>query len=88
MQKGVAMVLALLVSGCASSSQEITASYVSPIQYQPYSCEQIAAEAERVSTRVSQISGVQDSKATSDAVATGVAIVIFWPAAFMISGVG
>lgn len=32
--------------------------------------------------------GVQDEKASSDAVATGVALVIFWPAAFFIKGDG
>jgi hypothetical protein len=31
---------------------------------------------------------VQDEKASSDAVATGVALVIFWPAAFFIKGDG
>lgn len=31
---------------------------------------------------------MQDEKATSDAVATGVALVIFWPAAFFVKGDG
>jgi hypothetical protein len=31
---------------------------------------------------------VQDEKATGDAVATGVALVLFWPAAFFIKGDG
>jgi hypothetical protein len=43
-------------------------------------------EAQRISGRVSQLSGVQDQKATNDAIATGVAIVIFWPAAFLVGG--
>ena len=30
--------------------------------------------------------GVQDEKAMTDAVATGVAVVLFWPAAFLVSG--
>ena len=37
---------------------------------------------------MSQLSGAQDSKATGDAVATGIAIVVFWPAAFFIKGDG
>ena len=79
---------ALLVAGCASSSSEISASYVSPLQYQHLTCQQIAAEAERVSRRASEVAGVQDSKKTSDAWATAGAIVLFWPAAFFVKGDG
>ena len=75
-----------ILAGCASSASDIGPSYVSPLQYEDYSCRQIAAEAQRVSQRVAELSGVQDDKATNDAVATGVAIVLFWPAAFMIKG--
>jgi hypothetical protein len=32
------------------------------------------------------VAGAQDAKATNDAIATGVAIVVFWPAAFLVSG--
>ena len=80
--------LCFLLAGCASSSDEVRATYVSPYQYQHYSCQQVAAEAERISHRVSELSGVQDSKRTGDSVATGVAIVLFWPAAFFIKGDG
>lgn len=80
--------LGFFLASCASSSDEIRASYVSPYQYQHYTCQQIAAEAERISQRVAEASGVQDSKRTGDAVTTGVAIVLFWPAAFFIKGDG
>jgi hypothetical protein len=43
-------------------------------------------EANRISGRVAELSGVQDKKATQDAIATGVAIVVFWPAAFLVGG--
>jgi hypothetical protein len=39
-----------------------------------------------VSTRAETLSGVQDSQRTKDQVATGVAIVVFWPAAFLVGG--
>jgi hypothetical protein len=74
--------------GCASSSNDIQPQYVSPIQYQHLSCSQIGAEAQRISRRVAEVSGVQDEKANGDAVATGVALVLFWPAAFFIKGDG
>ncbi|MFP4097955.1 MAG: hypothetical protein ACLFU1_04125 [Alphaproteobacteria bacterium] len=54
--------------------------------YHDYSCNQIAAELSRVSRRVNEIAGVQDSQATKDAVALGVGLVIFWPALFFLIG--
>lgn len=77
---------ALALAGCASRSSDIPAAYVSPIQYQSYSCTQLREEAARVSARAAVASGAQDANATGDAVATGVALVLFWPAAFMIKG--
>src|SRR5215210_6621818 len=84
----VGAALAALLCGCASKSSDISASYVSPIMYQNHTCAQLAQEAQGVSSRAAQVSGAQDSKRTNDAVATGVAIVIFWPAAFLVGGDG
>lgn len=78
----------LVLAGCASSANEITAQYVSPIQYQTYTCQQIGLEAERISHRAAQLAGVQDDKATNDAVAMGVGLVLFWPSLFFIKGDG
>jgi hypothetical protein len=75
-----------LLAGCAKSADEIQPTYVSPLQYQHLSCQQLAAEAQRVSYRAAQLSGVQDDKADKDAVATAAAVVIFWPAAFLVGG--
>jgi hypothetical protein len=72
--------------GCASYSEKISATYVSPVIYESLSCKQIAEEAARVSRRASEVAGVQDSQATKDSVITGVAIVVFWPAAFFVGG--
>jgi hypothetical protein len=79
---------ALVTTGCASSSASISPQYVSPLQYQNYSCQQIGAEAERVSQRASQVAGVQDEKSTNDAIATTVGVVVFWPSLFLIKGDG
>jgi len=84
----IAVLPSLFLAGCATASQDITASYISPLQYQQYSCEQIGAEAQRVSAKAAELSGVQDQKRSNDAVATGVAIVLFWPAAFLVGGNG
>lgn len=85
----VAAVIALpLLSGCASKSSDIQAAYVSPVQYQHYSCDQLLAEGQRLSSRAAIVSGQQDDKRTSDAVMTGVAVVVFWPALFALEGDG
>ena len=78
--------LSAALAGCASSSADITPAYVSPVMYQGYTCQQLAQEAQAVSTRAASLSGVQDSKRTSDTVATTAAIVVFWPAAFFVGG--
>ncbi len=81
-----ALFCAVVLSGCAEKAENVSATYVSPLAYQSYSCGQIAQEASRVSGKVAQLSGVQNKKASDDAVATGVALVVFWPAAFFIKG--
>ena len=88
MRRVALLLCGALCAGCASSSSDIAPQYVSELQYQHLSCKQIAGEAQRVSRRVSELSGAQDEKASSDALATGVAIVLFWPAAFFIKGDG
>jgi hypothetical protein len=85
-KKIVVIGTAWILAGCATRSGDIAAAYVSPIQYQSYSCGQLREEAARVSSRAAIASGAQDQNATSDAVATGVALVVFWPAAFMLKG--
>jgi hypothetical protein len=80
--------LAMTLAGCASKSSEITPAYVSPVLYQNYTCTQLAQEAQGVSARAAQVSGAQDQKRSNDQVATGVAIVVFWPAAFLVGGDG
>ncbi len=80
--------VSLTISSCATKPKNIAPSYVSPLIYETYDCAQMAAESERVSARVTQITGVQSKKATGDAVAMGVGLVLFWPALFFIKGDG
>lgn len=75
----------ILVAGCAESSKNIQAQYVSDLQYSGLSCETIQGEMQRVGARVSQISEEQDNAAEGDAVLTGVGIVLFWPALFALA---
>lgn len=78
----------LAVSGCATNPENITAAYVSPMQYAGYSCPQLREEASRVSGRAAQVTGAQSSKASGDAVAMGVGLILFWPSLFFIKGDG
>jgi hypothetical protein len=84
----VTTILALAVSACASSSEDISPSYVSPVTYQNFSCEQLGEEAQRVSQQAAIASGQQDKARTSDAIVTTVGVVVFWPALFFIDGDG
>src|SRR5262245_66351939 len=82
----MAAAMAAVTGGCASYSEKIPATYISPVIYEHLTCRQIAEEASRVSRRAAEVAGVQDSQATRDSVVTGVAIVVFWPAAFFVGG--
>lgn len=76
------------IAGCSKSADEIAPSYVSVMQYQHYSCDQLKMEAMSLSRRASQLSGVQNDKATEDALLMTASIIVFWPAAFFIGGDG
>ena len=85
-RNSIAVLTALSLAGCASKAADVTPTYVSPIQYQAFTCPQLAAEAQRVSAAAVAASGAQDSQHTKDAMATTAAIIIFWPAAFLVQG--
>ncbi|MBL4890775.1 MAG: hypothetical protein JKX91_02910 [Rhizobiaceae bacterium] len=76
----------IFLTACATKPENIKASYVSPLAYESYECDQLSAEAERISGHAADIVGVQRKKAKKDAVATGVALILFWPALFFIKG--
>jgi hypothetical protein len=83
---------ALAVAGCAANSDKIVATYVSPMQYQSYSCRQLSEEAQRVAARAAIAAGVQDSQAikdsqaTKDKAATPAGRIIYWPAVSSTAG--
>ena len=88
MRVWLSILVAPILVGCASSSSEIKAAYVSPLQYQNLSCLQIGQEMERVSRRAAEAAGVQDAQKSQDGWATAGAVILFWPAAFFIKGDG
>jgi hypothetical protein len=74
------------IAGCATKSENITAKYVSPMQYNSLNCQQVESEMIRVSNQVRTVAGVQDEEAQGDAIAMGVGMVLFWPALFFLAG--
>ncbi|EKO3612627.1 hypothetical protein M3930_000233 [Vibrio metschnikovii] len=64
--KNLYIFLFFLLTGCATASKDITPTYVSPLIFQGNSCNQIAAEEQRLRVRVSELGGRIDSKASRD----------------------
>ncbi|MBE2263013.1 MAG: SHOCT domain-containing protein [Burkholderiaceae bacterium] len=88
MKKATATVLAFAIAlgGCATPSKDVATAYVSPVQYNSYTCDQILAESSRLLVRVNELGGQLDKAADNDKVITGVALILFWPAAFALGG--
>jgi hypothetical protein len=81
-----AVLLCFFIAACAPSAKKVQASYVSPLQYQIYSCDQLQQEYIRVSQRVKEVSGQQDNAAGKDTAALMVGVMVFWPAVFLMIG--
>jgi hypothetical protein len=78
---GVAAALATAaISACASSSSDTWTAYISPGPYQGYTCQQISAEAARVSSRGAEVAGVQDKRQIINTVSSMAIGAVFWPA--------
>jgi len=87
MRKLLAAVAATaLLAGCATSPKDIAPAYVSPVLYQNLSCQQLAAEAARVSAAAAAATGAQQQQASKDATMVGVSMILFWPAMFFVGG--
>jgi hypothetical protein len=84
--KGLVLLSAFALAGCATKAADITPSYVSPMQYDAYTCPQLAEEAQRVSAHAAQAAGAQDSQASKDTVATTIGVIVFWPSLLFIGG--
>lgn len=78
--------VSVALGGCATASKDVATAYVSPVQYQSYDCQQLAAESQRVVQRVQELGGHLDQAARNDAALVGVGVVLFWPALFALGG--
>lgn len=80
------LMVTMALSGCATSSKDIAASYVSPMQYKGYDCDQLTAESQRIHARVNQLSGRLDSAAQNDKLIMAAGLLLVWPALFALGG--
>lgn len=88
-QKCMALIfLAAVSTACATKSSEIVPTFVSPVQYQNYDCQQLGAEAQSVSQQAAIANGQQDKISRDDSVKTTVGAIIFWPVLLFNSGDG
>ena len=76
----------IALSGCATASKDIAATYISPMQFQSYDCDQLASETQRIQSRVVQLGGRLDTAASNDKAIAGVGVLLFWPALFALGG--
>jgi hypothetical protein len=83
--KTAAFAALAVVSACAPAPDQVEASYVSPSIYEGRSCRALMTERNAIVSRVNALTQSQQEASTNDAVATGVALFLFWPAAFVIS---
>lgn len=81
---GLAAVFA--ITGCATSPDKIASTYVSPLQYQNYDCQQIAGELDRVSRHAGELNADLAKKASNDTAKTTVGIILFFPVLFFLDG--
>ncbi len=79
---------AIGIAGCASKSADISATYVSPVGYQNYTCDQLQQEAQGVSQSAAIASGRQDKARSNDIAKTTVGVVLFWPVLLFNEGDG
>ena len=78
--------LLFIFTGCATSPNEMSASYVSPLIYQSYDCQQLVMESDRISRRVQSMHAKLDEKESNDSAKMVVGLLLFWPALFFLDG--
>lgn len=76
MKKSVIILMAFVISGCASSSKEVGTAYISPVAYKNYSCEELVEEGNYIQARVQELAQSLDTEATKDVAQTSAAFIL------------
>lgn len=82
----LAVLSASILSGCATSPNELPTTYVSPLKYKKYDCDQLIEEMDHVSHRTANLYTTLDKKASTDSAQMGVGLLLLWPALFFLEG--
>jgi hypothetical protein len=82
----VVLSASLLVQGCTTASKNVPAKYIPSAQYEAYNCYQLAVELQRKQTRIEEIAGQLDEKASKDQLIGAFGAVVFFPVLFMLGG--
>lgn len=75
-----------LLAGCATAGRDVTAAYVSPVQFSNLDCDQLRGEMARLSGRVNQLTGRLDEAASNDKALVVAGGLFFFPALFALGG--
>ena len=81
-----ACIMALHLYGCATASKDVSPSFVAPLQYHSYDCEQLTVEIKDIQARLSELGPRLDAAANTDKRILGVGLTLFWPALFALGG--
>ena len=84
--KIVVLVIVLLLIGCASSASNIDTTYIPPIKYKYYNCQELKQRLDDVSDKVGKLTRIQDSASTVDAVALPAGVVTLGISVMFMSG--
>ena len=80
--------LSILIVGCASKPEALTASFVSPGMYNNYDCEQITKEMQRYTASVTDLTGKQSKLYKDDQAMGWIGTFALWPLYLFIKGDG
>lgn len=76
----------LLLGACATQPADIPASSVSTLQYDGYSCKQVAAELARLERKSTDLYYSLKKTADNDSTQMAVGMILFWPTLFFLEG--
>ena len=80
MKNAIPIVISALITfmaGCATPAKDIPTSYVSPLIYDNYDCEQISSEASRLTRKVSESAGRVEERASDDSGTMAIGLILF-----------
>ena len=81
-----AMLFVLFLAACASNPNKIQATYVSPMIYKDYDCDQLAMERSHVERRTNELYHSLKGESDKDTAQMTVGLILFWPTLFFLEG--